>query len=152
MATAAAVVVAGASIAGAVTQQRAARKARRQRERASRIQNAQARVRRQRQIRRQLAQSRIVRARQVAAGFQAGAPTASPVTGAVGATQTGVASNIGTANQLFGLEQRRVGAISAANRAISRGQEQAAIFQGIAGVAQPFTNPQTATSFGQFFS
>lgn len=141
LATVATVISAGAAVIGAVQQRKAARQTRRAQERAAAVSNRQANLRRQRGIRQQLARARVLRAQTIASGFAAGAPGASVVRGAAGGVQTDAAANVGFSNQIFGLEQQRVGFLNQAAAAQSRGAEQAALFGGISQVSGLFTNP-----------
>jgi hypothetical protein len=147
-ATIATVVSAGAGIVGAVQQARSAREARQEQQRAARIQNQQAALQRQRRIQQSLAQARVLRAQTQSAGFSAGAPSATGVTGAIGGIQSDVASNIGFSNVQFGLEQQRVGAIGAANAALNQPNP----FATIAGVSGLFTNAASNRALQQGFT
>ena len=154
MATAATVFqVVGAvvGVASAISQQRGARRERRARENAARVQNRQANLQRQRDIRRSVAASRVQRARAIAAGFSAGAPGASGVAQAAGGIQTDVASNIGASGAQFGLEQQRVGFLGDAAAAQSS-QNRAATFGSFGAQISSFGTEQNLSAISNLFA
>lgn len=138
IATVATIASAGASIIGQRKQAKAARRSREAQEKAAKVANRQASLRRQRAVRQSLAQSRILRARAIAGGFSSGTPGASGVSGAAGAISTDAAVNVGASNQLFGLEQQRVGFLNQAAQFQTQGQSDAALFGGISQVTGLF--------------
>lgn len=119
-------------VVGAVQQRKQQKKAEKAQEKAARVANAQANLRRQREIRQRVAQSRVQQAEIQAAGFSSGSPNSSIVQGAQAGIQTDTASAVGFSNQMFGLEQQRVGFLNQAARA----QSSANMWGTIGGVGQ----------------
>lgn len=138
MAAAVPIIQGVAAVAGFLSQRSNAKKARQAQENASKVANKQASIQRQREIRQRLAASRVQRAHVIASGFSAGSPGASTVSGAAGGIQSDVASNVGFSNQMFGLEQARVGYLNQAANYQSQGQQAASVFGGIQDIAGLF--------------
>lgn len=114
MAVSVGIVSAVVGVYSAVSQARAAKKAAKADKQAAAAANKQASLQRQREIRQKIAASRVRQAEITSAGFAAGAPGASSVAGAQGGLQSDTASAIGFSNQIFGLEQQRIGFLNQA--------------------------------------
>lgn len=128
------------SVVSAVQQRKAQKKAEKAQEQAAKVANAQANLKRQREIRQAVAQSRVQAAQTQAAGFAAGAPGASGVQGAQSGIWSDTASSVSFSNQMFGMEEARVGYMNQAARAQSRANMWGTIGgvgQGLAGMFAP---------------
>jgi hypothetical protein len=139
-------VAATASVASHFEQKKAARKSKRQQEKANRMSSVQAQVENATQRRRAIAQARIAQARNISGMGQA-TQSSSAVSGANAALSNQLGSNIGTANQAAASQQSIFDRRQAAQNAITKGNLRAGMFNAIGGVAS-FGASATAGSGG----
>lgn len=139
MSITAGIISAAVGVYSAVSQARAARKAGKAQERAAQVANKQAALQRQREIRQRVAATRVRQAEITAAGFESGAPGSSVVAGARGGLLSDTGAAIGFSNQIFDLEQQRIGYLNQAQQVQNRGAIAGSISGGIQNIAGLFS-------------